>query len=79
MYYYYYYYYYYYVLLLIFSAHRTVYSKHFEWVPQGNQSSKFPLGIAPVDEDIIIAYLRPGQRISLEAHCRKGIGKDHTK
>ncbi len=30
-------------------------------------------------DDIVVAKLRPGQRIEFEAHCRKGVGKDHTK
>lgn len=36
-------------------------------------------GVLPVHDDIVIAKLRPGQRIEFEAHCRKGIGKDHAK
>lgn len=36
-------------------------------------------GVRPVHDDIVITKLRPGQRIEFEAHCRKGIGKDHTK
>jgi DNA-directed RNA polymerases I and III subunit RPAC1 len=32
-----------------------------------------------VHDDIVLAKLRPGQRIEFEAHCRKGVGKDHTK
>ena len=30
-------------------------------------------------DDILLAKLRPGQAISLEAHGRKGIGRDHAK
>jgi len=36
-------------------------------------------GVPPVHPDIVIAELRQGQRISLEAHARRGYGKDHAK
>jgi DNA-directed RNA polymerase, alpha subunit/40 kD subunit len=58
---------------------RHVYSKDLEWVPQGDQSERFPSGIRPVHEDILLAKLRPGQIIELEAHGRRGVGKDHAK
>lgn len=69
---------------------RHVYTRDLLWAPQGDQLSRFPLsssgvgsgvggGIRPLHEDILIAKLRPGQVIELEAHARKGIGKDHAK
>merc|ERR1712196_390572 len=35
--------------------------------------------VKPVHDDILLAKLRPGQSIVLEAHGRKGIGQDHAK
>lgn len=58
---------------------RHVYSSDLEWVPQGDQEDRFIGGIRPVHEDILIAKLRPGQVIELEAHGRRGVGKDHAK
>jgi DNA-directed RNA polymerases I and III subunit RPAC1 len=55
-----------------------VYSKDLVWVPQGDQLER--LGqVRPVHDDILLAKLRPGQTIELEAHGRRGIGQDHAK
>lgn len=57
-----------------------IYAKHLEWCPQGDQEATFGVnGVRPAYEDILLAKLRPGQSIKLEAHCCKGIGKDHAK
>lgn len=58
---------------------KHVYSRDLIWMPQGDQEQRFPDGIRPVHDDILLAKLRPGQEIELEAHGRVGIGRDHAK
>ena len=58
---------------------KHVYSRDLVWVPQGDQQERFPAGIRPIHDDILLAKLRPGQSIELEAHGQRGIGKDHAK
>ena len=59
---------------------KHVYSRDLEWIPQGDQAERLGVdSIRPIYDDILLAKLRPGQGIELEAHARRGIGKDHAK
>ncbi|GAB1732864.1 hypothetical protein NU195Hw_g2666t1 [Hortaea werneckii] len=59
----------------------NVYAHQLVFLPQGDQIQHFSgeNAIRPMNPDILIAKLRPGQRISLRCHCIKGIGMDHAK
>ncbi|EPE05802.1 rna polymerase rpb3 insert domain-containing protein [Ophiostoma piceae UAMH 11346] len=61
--------------------HAHVYAKDIVFVPEGRQVQYFSGAdaIAPVNPDILIAKLRPGQVIDIEMHMHKGIGADHAK
>jgi len=58
-----------------------VYARDIEFVPQGRQLDYFSGedAIQPVHPDILIAKLRPGQKISLDMYMHLGIGADHAK
>ncbi|KMU72571.1 DNA-directed RNA polymerases 1 and 3 subunit RPAC1 [Coccidioides immitis RMSCC 3703] len=59
-----------------------VYAKDIVFEPVGRQAAFFsgPHGvIQPAYPDILLAKLRPGQKIDIEMHCIKGIGQDHAK
>ena len=58
-----------------------VYAKDITFHPVGRQEQYFldDGAIRPVNPDILIAKLRPGQKIEMELHCIKGIGADHAK
>ena len=58
---------------------KHVYSSDLIWMPQGDQAERFPDGIRPIHDNILLAKLRPGQEIELEAHGRVGNGRDHAK
>ncbi|KAF2459832.1 putative DNA-directed RNA polymerase I and III subunit Rpc40 [Lineolata rhizophorae] len=46
---------------------------------QGEFFSGSDNALRPVNPDILIAKLRPGQGIQIRMHCVKGIGADHAK
>jgi DNA-directed RNA polymerase I and III subunit RPAC1 len=53
-----------------------------KWIPLGDQASPSLFQHdppRPVNSDILLAKLRPGQEIELRCHCAKGIGQDHAK
>jgi len=57
-----------------------VFSSDLKWLPQGEQEAFLAdRPVRPVHADILLAKLRPGQALSLEAHGRKGVARDHAK
>ncbi|KAK4996776.1 DNA-directed RNA polymerase core subunit rpc40 [Elasticomyces elasticus] len=59
----------------------SLYAKDLVFRPTGQQAELFAgdAAIRPTNPDILVAKLRPGQRITLTAHGVKGIGADHAK
>ncbi|CCC67710.1 hypothetical protein NCAS_0A11520 [Naumovozyma castellii] len=58
----------------------SVYASDLKFEPQGKQIETFAgTPVVPCDQDILLAKLRPGQEISLRAHCILGTGGDHAK
>lgn len=63
----------------------NIYTKHIKWIPRkgqiqalsdGKESTPNP---GPVEDDIIIAKLRPGHELDIRMVAIKGVGKDHAK
>jgi DNA-directed RNA polymerase alpha subunit len=61
--------------------HAHVYARDIKFNPIGQQTKYFSGedAIAPVNPDILIAKMRPGQVINLAMHMHKGVGSDHAK
>jgi DNA-directed RNA polymerases I and III subunit RPAC1 len=59
----------------------NVYAKDFRWDPVGEEQASWfkDEPIQPVYPDILIAKLRPGQRIKMTCFMIKGTGADHAK
>ncbi|KAJ3830194.1 DNA-directed RNA polymerase [Lentinula raphanica] len=53
-------------------------SKHLQWIPAGEQLEKLKTA-GPLNGDIVLAKLRPGQAVEMVLHAKKGQGKDHAK
>lgn len=56
-----------------------VLSKSLQWTPVGDQAAWLVDGVEPVHDDILLAKLRPGQEIDIEAHAIRGVGRVHAK
>ena len=60
-----------------------VYAKDLTFHPVGRQEKIFDQKpedrIRPVNPDVLLVQLRPGQQINMTIHCHKGIGADHAK
>ncbi|WRT67802.1 uncharacterized protein IL334_004776 [Kwoniella shivajii] len=58
----------------------NVYTGMMTWSPSGDQARKYKgKEPKPVDQDILLCKLRPGQQIDLHCFARKGVGMDHAK
>lgn len=61
----------------------NIYAHQITFEPTGQQVQRFSEEeggkIEPANPDILIAKLRPGQKIDLTMHCIKGVGAEHAK
>ena len=59
--------------------HGIVYASDLEWQPCGTQEERLnKVAPRPVNEDIVLAKLRPGQKIHLEVHAVRG-GRENAR
>ncbi|KAF5375623.1 hypothetical protein D9757_008522 [Collybiopsis confluens] len=55
-------------------------SSHLVWQPVGEQEERFAnYPVKPINPNIVLAKLRPGQAVNMTLHAVKGIGSDHAK
>jgi DNA-directed RNA polymerases I and III subunit RPAC1 len=60
--------------------HSHVYARDLVFDPIGRQVETFKDDpIRPVNPDILITKMRPGQIIDMDFHCIRGLGMDHAK
>eukprot|EP01132_Coremiostelium_polycephalum_P006628 gene6628-8200_t len=60
----------------------VVLSKHLKWEPSDDHLEMFPNEEdhpRPVEDDIPIVKLKPGQSLELQCYCEKNIGREHIK
>ncbi|CAK5275833.1 unnamed protein product [Mycena citricolor] len=64
---------------LLYENHELL-SGHMVWEPVGEQDEFFrDRPPAPLNPNIVLAKLRPGQQVEMTLHAVKGVGKDHAK
>ncbi|KIK63186.1 hypothetical protein GYMLUDRAFT_72406 [Collybiopsis luxurians FD-317 M1] len=55
-------------------------SSHLVWQPVGEQAERFAdCPVKPLNPNIVLAKLRPGQAVDITLHAVKGIASDHAK
>jgi DNA-directed RNA polymerases I and III subunit RPAC1 len=60
--------------------HSNVYARDLVFHPVGRQAERFKNDpVRPVNPDVLIVKLRPGQIVDMDLHCIKGLGMDHAK
>ena len=59
----------------------NVYAHQLDFEVQGHQKEFFTgeNAVRPMNPNVLIAKLRPGQKLAIRMHCIKGIGMDHAK